>query len=815
MRTLTILICLALTAAGQTPWPRLSENYRHYCFDFNWVDKVDRAGKPLADYSKLSAKDHIDQLVAMHADSLMVFTMSISGYMFYDSKVGKRHPGLHYDYLKDMIRMGHEKGIAMELYVPTVWADWLIQQHPSWGYRTPGGELYTASYGGYHPDPNSPAADWYVDVIRELIPAYGGDAFFADGISFPRYGQSEFTVAKFKKDMGRDYPKSLAADPDWRATVRWEAEQVANYWKKLKDAVKTQDKRVEVTFNGPGPEIQMPYSGHAMTSPRLHSLTDYAFTEAGSSGEYATFVRGAAWPKPFKVTFLNANSILDPFDADEIRARVGRTLAEGGQPYRYDRTSIDGDANRHFTETWGVIFREVKEKEQFIKGAEPVKYVAVLASEPTMMYRGRADAGSHAQDLIGTLRALDNLHVQHDVIGDWNLSAEMLKPYQLVILPNAACMSDRQAAVLREYVREGGALWATAESSLFDENGAPRRDFALADVFGVRVDETPSSALQEKDRKRPAFLLPRGEHALFKGMPRTDLILPGDSVYVKASAGEASLPLILDGGAVVPSPGKEHRLGGGAGECVRQGQVDLCEQLAVCAVAAWQEGRGGLGGPVHLERGELPGAARAPWRFEGSRAVWASVSSQPAAKRRVAHFVNWQPDMPVGRAVRVRGACARRWHGRRRRRLRCARLPRAVWSSPCPGWGRMRSWLSSRTGAAWSFLQNGRAAPPDYCARGARESLTGGGAQPRRAAISRPVSGRRAGEGQPEDFNARAGRRSGVDSGEGGDGEGGVVELNGAVGDAEGGKARVITGRPRALVGQKPMEMPALAVRRR
>ena len=660
MRTIfTVISCLCctLTAAGQTAWPRLSENYRHYCFDFNWVDKVDRAGKPLADYSKVSAKDHIDQLVAMHADSLMVFTMSISGYMFYDSKVGKRHPGLPYDYLKDMIRLGHEKGIAMELYVPTVWADWLVQQHPSWGYRTPDGELYTASYGGYHPDPNSPASDWYVDVIRELVPAYGGDAFFADGISFPRYGQSEFTVAKFKKDLGRDYPKSLAADPDWRATVRWEAQQVENFWKKLKDAVKAQDKRVEVTFNGPGPEIQMPYAMQAATSPRLHSLTDYAFTEAGSSGEYATFVRGAAWPKPFKVTFLNANSILDPFDADEIRARVGRTLAEGGQPYRYDRTSIDGDANRHFTETWGVIFREVKEKEQYIKAAEPLKYVAVLASEPTMLYRGRGDAGSHAQDLIGALRALDALHVQHDVIGDWNLSPELLKPYQLVILPNAAAMSDRQAAVLREYVREGGALWATAESSLFDENGSPRQDFALADVFAVRVDETPSGALQETDRKKPAFLLPRGEHALFKGMPRTELILLGDSVYAKAAQGEALLPLTLDGGAVVPSPGKTSGWAAVHANAFGKGKA-LYVSNSLFARSRHGEGKGGVDWADRFILNAVGYLApRAPWRFEGPRAVWASVSNQPAAKRRVAHFVNWQPDMPVD--VRFEAAGAR------------------------------------------------------------------------------------------------------------------------------------------------------------
>ena len=468
---LPIALLTGSLLSAQSTVPKVSDAYRHYCFDFNWVDRLDRSGKPLADYSKLSAEDHIRQLVEMKANALMVFTMSISGYMFYDSKVGRRHPTLHYDYLKEMIRLGRAKGIAMELYVPTEWADWLIQQHPSWGRRTPSGELDTRAYGGYHPDPNSPATDWFVDVIRELIPAYRADGFFADGLGFLRYGQSEYTVKKFKRDMGRDYPKSLAQDPDWRGTVRWEAAQVENYWKKLRGAVKKQDPRVEVTFNGPGPHIQMPFGSGAPTSPRLHSLTDYAFTEAGSTGEHVTFVRGTAFPKPFKVTFLNSSSILDPFDPDEIRARVGRTLAEGGEPYRYDRTSVDGDANRHFTQTWGVIFSEVAEKEPYVKTAQPVKYVAIVASEATMLYRGRADQGSHAQDLTGALRALDALHIQHDVIADWNISADLLKPYQLVILPNVACLSDGNVAALREYVRRGGSLWATAESSLLDENG--------------------------------------------------------------------------------------------------------------------------------------------------------------------------------------------------------------------------------------------------------------------------------------------------------------------------------------------------------
>jgi hypothetical protein len=39
--------------------------------------------------------------------------------------------------------------------------------------------------------------------------------------------------------------------------------------------------------------------------------------------------------------------------------------------------------------------------------------------------------------------------------------------------------------LLREYVRQGGNLVATADSSLFDLDGRPMKNFGLADVFGV------------------------------------------------------------------------------------------------------------------------------------------------------------------------------------------------------------------------------------------------------------------------------------------------------------------------------------------
>jgi hypothetical protein len=46
-------------------------------------------------------------------------------------------------------------------------------------------------------------------------------------------------------------------------------------------------------------------------------------------------------------------------------------------------------------------------------------------------------------------------------------------------------MSATQAAILGKFVEGGGALVATARTSLLDSDGSPRQNFALADIFGA------------------------------------------------------------------------------------------------------------------------------------------------------------------------------------------------------------------------------------------------------------------------------------------------------------------------------------------
>jgi hypothetical protein len=59
--------------------------------------------------------------------------------------------------------------------------------------------------------------------------------------------------------------------------------------------------------------------------------------------------------------------------------------------------------------------------------------------------------------------------------------------------PDIGGMSDIDSDAVRESVRARGAIIATGMTSLFNEDGEPRSDFALSDVLGVHlVGEVPS-----------------------------------------------------------------------------------------------------------------------------------------------------------------------------------------------------------------------------------------------------------------------------------------------------------------------------------
>jgi hypothetical protein len=94
-------------------------------------------------------------------------------------------------------------------------------------------------------------------------------------------------------------------------------------------------------------------------------------------------------------------------------------------------------------------------------------------------------AGNFRQALYGFGDMLARSQIPYDIINDLELTPAKLARYECLLLPTSAVMSDRTVALLRDYVRGGGNLIASFDTSLYLPGGESRANFGLAEVFGA------------------------------------------------------------------------------------------------------------------------------------------------------------------------------------------------------------------------------------------------------------------------------------------------------------------------------------------
>jgi len=454
--------------------------------------------------SKLDGRNYAEQVRRANITSTMLYCNSHVGLALYPSKVGPVHQAIgKTDFVGDALSEFQHRGIAVVAYYSTIFNNALFLQQPDWRVvPRDGGAIYEHSrYGGCCP--NSPFGKFAVAQTEEICRKYPFDGIFFDMLFWPYICYCKHCGARFQKEEGRTLPTTINwNDLTWmafqRARERWMDEHAAE----LTAIVRKTRPSMTVTH-------QMSPALHDWRMAMPFSLTDHCdYTSGDFYGPAAQqslackLFESLSQNKPFE---FHTSRCLDLRDhvtmKSETRLETQASLAPAhASAFMFiDAIETDGTLNRGVYDRLGNIFSKLKPFEKYLGGDLSADVALYVSSESRFdfrenghdaaIYTKQADNMAarfgvpHMEAVTGAARALQEAHIPFAVVTKRNLNT--LGNFRVILLPNVLIMTDAEIAALRDFVEKGGALYASGYSSLVSETGTVRKDFGLADVFGV------------------------------------------------------------------------------------------------------------------------------------------------------------------------------------------------------------------------------------------------------------------------------------------------------------------------------------------
>lgn len=425
-------------------------------------------------------------------------------YAYYDSQLlTKRSPHVPLDRLAKDIAEYQRLGVRiLGVYPPCLQSE-AYEKHPDWRRidtnttDIPQIDLVKFPHGGML-CLLGPYGDFFIDVLAEILTKYPVvDAFSFDGLHYGGVCYCQHCRANFRQETGAEIPPVDLQDPAFRRYQHWAD-------RKMEDLVR----RMQVRLKALKPEVALVTwttnagrFGHFLSIPRnmparmnlLLDAPDQEFwLDESNRGTtvvpafanayiWATTNHRVAFSEPYLLSHGNPYG-KDSFPPVEIQRRMMLALTHGASP------SIAVAQPKYLQQELYDCMDQVQRRKPWLTHKAPEPWGALVMSDNTRNFYGRS-AGlveeRYLANVLGTFRATLEEHLPVTVINDWNLNARDLARYKVLILPNTACLDTEQVAAIEQFVRGGGGLVASLDTSLFDEYGTPRENFALADVLGV------------------------------------------------------------------------------------------------------------------------------------------------------------------------------------------------------------------------------------------------------------------------------------------------------------------------------------------
>jgi len=394
-------------------------------------------------------------------------------------------------------------------------------------------------------------------VHKEIMSRYK-----PDGLFFNRWDGSGDCYCihcgeNFKAASGLDLPRTTnPQDPARKAYIQWRSDRLISLidlWNA--EIRKINPEASSIPNNGSGAHNPLNTIALSERTPMLVAdrQARRGLAAPWLMGKTAKEYRATMGNKP--VIGLFGVGVEEPYrwkdsvnSSAEIRIWVLDSLANGMRPWfsKFSATLHD--------ERWlnGVedIYLWTQKNQHYLTHQQPLARVALVYSQQTALYYGGDHAQTKVEDhALGWYQALIESRIPFEMVHDHNLDSAHLAPYKTIILPNIAALSDAQCDQLRAFVKNGGSLIATHETSLYNELGAPRKNFALADLFAVDftgnrpVPQNPPPMLNSYIRLEHQAL---PHHAIFSGLEDAPRVINAVSrLEVTPSQPFAETPLTL------------------------------------------------------------------------------------------------------------------------------------------------------------------------------------------------------------------------------------------------------------------------------
>jgi hypothetical protein len=451
----------------------------------------------------LDVERFVDKAVEVGAQSLDMVVKSAFGNCLYPSTVGRTNRAMKGNIFGDLCRLAKKRGLEIFAYYNMLLDDALGAEHPEWLQRDAGGTALKFEHYAMFCMNAAPYRDRVYAHIAEIAELHPVDGIMLDIQYWHGTGcYCAFCRERFRSETGH------ALDPAAFTPDRWhELYACQSRWRR--EYILGAVDHVERTR--PGLKWVWNASGNFSDNTSLDARLSHYGTEAHPpaydlASAKAKWIRASGKPfvqwMPESIGSWGHFSLTTPAT---LKAMCAISMANGGTIGINHVAPACGDyAGRVFPGVYkvlGEVMGWMKEREELCASARTVPVVAVLHSvENTRIARTRAMALSHAavelgdralgqQNSVTTSRLLDEIHVTHDLLhAEETLQGPGGRPfedYEALILPNVGYLEPKAADRIRAWVKAGGKLLATYNTSLLGPTGEERDDFLLSDVLGI------------------------------------------------------------------------------------------------------------------------------------------------------------------------------------------------------------------------------------------------------------------------------------------------------------------------------------------